>query len=146
MKLKALALVFALMLVSSTASFAAPKKNDQCVYVLGEEDSYQCFRSLDDIVFAENHILVGRFWDGGSFDGASLSIYNNDSVGSCGGGVPNLGTLGWDNRISSFANHCGVLTLYTGTNYCCYMSPGYGPQWVSIEITEFNNQASSFRW
>lgn len=146
MKLKALALLFALMLVSSTAAFAAPKKNEHCVYVLGEEDSYQCYRSLDEIVVPQNHIKVGTFWDGGNFDGATLTIYNNDSVGSCGGGVPNLGTLGWDNRISSFANHCGILTLYSGTNYCCTMSPGYGVQWVSISNTTFNNQASSFRW
>lgn len=145
MKLKILALVIALMLASSTASFAAPKKAEHCVIVLGEE-GMQCYRSLDDIVFSESHILMARLWDGSAHDGASFSIYNNDTVGSCGGGVPNLGAFGWDNRMSSFSNHCGILTFYYDNNYCCAMSPGYSSGWVSIANTQMNNQMSSLRW
>lgn len=146
MKFKVLALVFALMLVTSSASFAAPKKHEHCVIVLGEEDSYQCFRSLDDIVFAESHILMARLWDGNAHDGASFSIYNNDTIGACGGGIPNLGAVGWDNRMSSFSNHCGILTFYYDNNYCCAMSPGYPQGWFGISNTQMNNQMSSLRW
>lgn len=146
MKLKVLVLLFALMLASSTVSVAAPKKAEHCMIMLGEEDKMRCFRTLDELIVPQNHILMARLWDGAAHDGASFSIYNNDSIGSCGGGVPNLGAVGWDNRMSSFSNHCGILTFYYGNDYCCAMSPGYGQGWFSIANTQMNNQMSSLRW
>ncbi|HEX6289280.1 MAG TPA: hypothetical protein VFZ66_08825 [Herpetosiphonaceae bacterium] len=144
---KMIAPLIALALATGGVTAAAPKKAEQhCVVVLGEEQNMQCYSSADEVVVPQGHIKMATLFDGGKWDGATLSIYNNDTVGSCGGGVPNLGALGWDNRVSSFANHCGILTFYYGTNYCCAMSPGYGQGWFSFTGTTMDNNMSSLRW
>lgn len=103
-------------------------------------------RSAAAGVVALASTVIGIFYENASYGGASYvaSVSQNGCYGYS-HGYTNLGSIGWDNRISSFRSYSNCRTaIFANTNYG---GSSYGYYTNSSYVgSAMNDQASSIRW
>jgi hypothetical protein len=103
-------------------------------------------RSSSSGIVALASTVIGIFYENSGYGGASYvaSVSQNGCYGYA-HGYTNLGSIGWDNRISSFRSYSNCRTAifantsYGGASYGYYTNSSYVGN-------AMNDQASSIRW
>lgn len=113
---------------------------------VGSDVKRQATRDARAGVVALASTVIGIFYENSGYDGASYvaSVSQNGCYGYS-HGYTNLGSIGWDNRISSFRSYSNCRTaIFANTNYG---GSSYGYYTNSSYVgSAMNDQASSIRW